>query len=955
MSSTAPQPLNGDVRNGELIRVRGARVHNLQNINLDIPRDQLVVITGPSGSGKSSLAFDTLFAEGQRQYIESLSVYARQFLHQLERPDVDLIEGLQPTISIDQRAGSRNPRSTVATVTEIYDHLRLMLARVGQVFCYQCGSPIRQQTPEQIVDVLVALPEGTKAILLAPLVRGRKGQHVEIFEAIRKAGFVRARVDGEVYDLDAAPTLAPRKNHTIEAVVDRLVLRDSVRPRLAESIQLALRHGEGLVAVTYLPPGASPADGWQETLYSTEHSCPKCLLSYEELEPRTFSFNSPYGACPVCEGLGLQTAFDPELVAPDATLSLAAGAIAPWRNGAPAAAERHCRQLGTFSSNEMKWNAPLEKLRPKDRSALFGGDGRDFPGVIALLEHEYESAKSDAARQRLEAFRGELVCPACGGARLRPEARSVRVCGKAIHEITALPVDAARQFFAGLEFGEQQQPVATPIVAEIMSRLDFLVQVGLDYLSLDRPADTLSGGELQRIRLATGIGSGLVGVCYILDEPSIGLHPRDNGRLIEALRNLQHQGNSVLVVEHDEAIMHEADHLIDVGPGAGLHGGQIVAQGAPAEIEQAEQSITGQYLSGRLAIGVPERRRRVSQRKALVLEGATANNLKHVSVSFPLGALVCVTGVSGSGKSSLVQETLARAVGRRLGIAGPKPAPHASLRGVSQIDKLVEIDQSPIGRTPRSNPATYTGLFDEIRQVYATTREARLRGYKSGRFSFNVKGGRCEECQGQGVRKIEMNFLPDLYVACSECHGARFNRATLEIHYKGKSIAEVLDLRVDQAAEFFENFPAIRRLLASLQEVGLGYLSLGQSSTTLSGGEAQRIKLATELGRTDTGKTLYILDEPTTGLHFDDVRQLLVVLDRLVDLGNTVIVIEHHLDVIKSADWLIDLGPEGGAAGGQILAAGTPEDIAALEGNATGRYLKPLLASGRRQPAPGIE
>ena len=954
MSSTAPVPQNGDpgssdtgnghAGNGELIRVRGARVHNLRNINLDIPRDKLVVITGPSGSGKSSLAFDTLFAEGQRQYIESLSVYARQFLHQLERPDVDLIEGLQPTISIDQRAGSRNPRSTVATVTEIYDHLRLLMARVGEVFCYQCGAPIRQQTPEQIVDTLIALPEGTKAILLAPLVRGRKGQHVEIFEAIRKAGFVRARVDGEVYDLDSLPELAPRKNHTIEAVVDRLVLRESVRPRLAESIQLSLRHGEGLVAVTYLLPGASPADGWLETLYSTEHSCPKCLLSYEELEPRTFSFNSPYGACPVCEGLGSQLAFDPDLVAPDATLSLAAGAIAPWRNATPAAAERHRKLLGPLGSNEAKWNEPLETLKPKDRAALFDGDGRDFPGVIALLEHEYESAKTDAARTRLDAFRGELVCPACRGARLRPEARSVRVGGKAIHEITALPVDAARQYFAGLEFDAQQSPIATPVVTEIMSRLDFLVQVGLDYLSLDRPADTLSGGELQRIRLATGIGSGLVGVCYILDEPSIGLHPRDNGRLIEALRNLQNQGNSVLVVEHDEAIMHEADHLIDVGPGAGLHGGQIVAQGRPAEIEQAEQSITGRYLSGRMAIDVPAKRRRTSQRKAIVLEGATANNLKSVSASFPLGALVCVTGVSGSGKSSLVQETLARAVGRRLGTPGPKPGPHASLRGVSQIDKLVEIDQSPIGRTPRSNPATYTGLFDEIRQVYATTREARLRGYKSGRFSFNVKGGRCEECQGQGVRKIEMNFLPDLYVPCSECHGARFNRATLEIHYKGKSIAEVLDLRVDQAAEFFENFPAIRRMLAGLQEVGLGYLSLGQSSTTLSGGEAQRIKLAAELGRTDTGKTLYILDEPTTGLHFDDVRQLLGVLNRLVDLGNTVIVIEHHLDVIKSADWLIDLGPEGGAAGGHILSSGTPEEIAAIEGNATGRYLKPLLA-----------
>ena len=952
MNSTDLQPPSGLNGEGDFIRVRGARVHNLQNVSLDIPRDQLVVITGPSGSGKSSLAFDTLFAEGQRQYIESLSVYARQFLHQMERPDVDLIEGLQPTISIDQRAGSRNPRSTVATVTEIYDHLRLLMARVGQVFCYQCGAPICQQTPEQIVDGLLALAEGTKAILLAPMVRGRKGQHGEVFEAIRKAGFVRARVDGEVYDLDALPALAPRKNHTIEAVVDRLVLRETVRARLAESIQLALGHGEGLVAVTYLVPGASSENGWHELLYSTEHACSQCQISYEELEPRTFSFNSPYGACPACEGLGSQMAFDPDLIAPDLSLSLDGGAVAPWRNATPAAAQRHRRELGSFGSNGSRPSTPLEKWKPKDLNSLFTGE-RDFPGLIALLEQEYQAAKTDAARERLEAFRSEQVCSACQGARLRPEARSVRVAGKAIHEITALPVETAREFFAGLSFPDQQAPVAKPIVQEISARLDFLVQVGLDYLSLDRPADTLSGGELQRIRLATGIGSGLVGVCYILDEPSIGLHPRDNGRLIQALRNLQHQGNSVLVVEHDEAIMREADHLIDVGPGAGRHGGQVVAQGLPTEVRDAAGSITGQYLSGRMSIPAPAKRRRASQRKAISIEGATANNLKELSVSFPLGALVCVTGVSGSGKSSLVQETLARAVSRRLGAAGAKPGPHTSLRGVSQIDKLVEIDQAPIGRTPRSNPATYTGLFDEIRQVYATTREARLRGYKSGRFSFNVKGGRCEECQGQGVRKIEMNFLPDLYVACSECHGARFNRATLEILYKGKSIAEVLDLSVDEAAEFFENFPAIRRLLESLREVGLGYLSLGQSSTTLSGGEAQRIKLAAELGRNDTGKTLYILDEPTTGLHFDDVRKLLAVLNRLVDLGNTVVVIEHQLDVIKSADWLIDLGPEGGAAGGRLLAAGTPEDIAALADNATGQYLKPLLNGAPRTDAMG--
>ena len=843
----------------EAIRLRGVRVHNLQNIDLDIPRDQLTVITGPSGSGKSSLAFDTLFAEGQRQYIETLSTYARQFLHQLERPDVDLIEGLQPTISIDQRAGSRNPRSTVATVIEIHDYLRLLMARVGEVFCHRCGAPIRQQTPEQIADELLALGESTKLILLAPMVRGRKGKHTETFEAIRKAGFVRTRVDGTVYDLDAVPELAPRRNHTIEAVVDRLIVRDNLRPRLMESLNLALRHGEGLVGAVYLPAGAAADQAWPENRYSTEYACPGCRLSYDEIEPRTFSFNSPYGACPTCDGLGV--------------------------------------------------------LLPADADA------------------------NDAAAEIAE----EAICPACDGARLRPEARSVRLAGKAIHEITALAVGEARRFFGELRFNDAQALVATPIVREIASRLEFIHHVGLTYLTLDRPADTLSGGELQRIRLATGIGSGLVGVCYVLDEPSIGLHPRDNQRLIEALRRLQQQGNSVLVVEHDEAIMREADHLIDVGPGAGRHGGRIVAQGTPDEVCRRPESITGKYLSGELSIPLPGERRRIDLRRAIVIEGATAHNLKNISATFPLSALVCVTGVSGSGKSSLVQETLARAVARRLGGGGPKPAPHTSLRGVSQIDKLVEIDQSPIGRTPRSNPATYTGVFDEVRRVFATTREARLRGYRSGRFSFNIKGGRCEACQGQGVQKIEMNFLPDLYVTCAECRGARFNRATLEVHYRGLSIADVLDLRVDEAIEFFESFPTIRRLLGSLQEVGLGYLTLGQSSTTLSGGEAQRIKLATELGRVDTGKTLYILDEPTTGLHFDDIRKLLGVLGRLVDLGNTVVVIEHHLDVIKSADWIIDLGPDGGQAGGYVVGTGTPEDIARLEGNATGRYLRPLL------------
>jgi len=871
MSVEPLEPANGTAVAAECIRVRGARVHNLANVDIDIPRDQFVVITGPSGSGKSSLAFDTLYAEGQRQYIESLSVYARQFLTQLERPDVDLIEGLQPTIAIDQRAAIRNPRGTVATVTELYDHLRLLFARTGAVFCYQCGAAIRRQTPDEIVDDLLALGEGTKIMLLAPLVRGRKGRHPDVFEAIRKAGFARARVDDEVYDLDAVPELAPRRNHTIEAVVDRIIIREGVRARLAESIRLALRHGEGLVAATFLPSGAA-ADDWQEKLHSTEHACPRCKLSYEELEPRTFSFNSPYGACPACEGLGVRLA-----------------------------------------------------------------------SVPAAVDGENQPTKNCPIKEPMEVLGGEIVCPACKGARLRPEARSVRVGGRAIHELTGLAVRPAREFFASLTFADDEAPIGEPIVREIVARLDFLDSVGLDYLTLDRAADTLSGGELQRIRLAAGIGSGLVGVCYILDEPSIGLHPRDNQRLLGALRNLRRQGNTVLVVEHDEAIMRQADHLIDVGPGAGRHGGRIVAQGTPAEVEHSPDSLTGKYLSGELSIAPPAARRRVSKTKAITIEGATANNLKHIDVAFPLSVLTCVSGVSGSGKSSLVHETLAKAVARRLNGGGPTPAPHTSLRGVSQIDKLVEIDQTPIGRSPRSNPATYTGLFDEIRQVFATTREARLRGYKSGRFSFNAQGGRCEACQGQGARKIEMNFLADLYVECPQCRGARFNRPTLEIQYRDQSIADVLNFRVDDALEFFDNFPAIRRILACLQEVGLGYLTLGQSSMTLSGGEAQRIKLATELGRTETGKTLYILDEPTTGLHFDDVSKLLAVLARLVDLGNTVVVIEHHLDVMKSADWIIDMGPEGGEAGGHVIATGTPEEVARIEPNETGRYLRQVL------------
>ncbi len=969
----------------DCIRIRGARMHNLQNINLDLPRDRFVVITGPSGSGKSSLAFDTLYAEGQRQYIESLSTYARQFLHQLERPDVDLIEGLQPTISIDQRAGSHNPRSTVATVTEIYDYLRLLFARLGEPRCYQCGEPIRQQTPEQILDALMELSAGTRVMILAPLVRGRKGEHKDVIETIRKAGFLRARIDGQVIDVGDPPELTAQKKHDIEAVIDRVVVREGVRDRIGESINLAVRHGDGLVLAAHEEKTAGEAV-WRDRLFSTQYACPNCKISYEELEPRTFSFNSPYGACPACEGLGSRTAFDPELVLPDVTLSLAAGAVVPWKGDTPAVLQKRQNQLRPFLAKAgIRWNTPLDSLSAKLREQLLHGTDKRFPGILGMLEKEYATTASEPKRQKLEAFRGELVCKQCGGARLRPEARSVRVAGRAIHEVTALTVAAGREFFQRLRGGDEemgrqgekrngdfsvppplplspsprlpvsssstlpfpahQQPIARPILAEIVSRLDFLDRVGLGYLTLDRPAGTLSGGELQRVRLAAGLGSGLVGVCYVLDEPSIGLHPRDNQRLIDTLGELQSRGNTVIVVEHDETIMRRADRIVDLGPGAGRHGGRVVAQGTPEQVAANPQSLTGRYLAGVERIAVPQHRRRVAKTRAITIEGVTTNNLKNIGVHFPLSAMVCITGVSGSGKSSLLDETLARALVRRLGGIAPKPGPYTSLRGANQIDKVVQIDQSPIGRTPRSNPATFTGAFDEIRKVFANTRDAKQRGYKAGRFSFNVKGGRCEECQGQGQRRIEMNFLPDLYVACPVCEGKRFNRQTLEIRYRDRSIADVLDMQVEEAAEFFENFPQIARLVGSLQEVGLGYMTLGQSSTTLSGGEAQRIKLAAELSRVDTGKTVYILDEPTTGLHFDDVRKLLAVLGRLVDLGNTVLVIEHNLDVLKTADWIIDLGPEGGEGGGQVVAVGTPEEIAAIDTNSTGRFLRTVTRS----------
>jgi excinuclease ABC subunit A len=969
----------------DCIRIRGARTHNLKNIDLDIPRGKLVVITGKSGSGKSSLAFDTLFAEGQRQYIESLSVSARQFLHQLERPDVDEIDGLAPVICIDQRPGHPNPRSTVATSTEIYDYLRLLFARLGDVSCHRCGEPVRQQSVEQIQDTLMALPEGTRLVLLAPLVRGRKGQHAEVLEQIRKAGQVRVRVDGTIFDLDALPPLDGRQSHTIEAIVDRIVIRPGSRSRLAESLQLAVKQAAGVVIAAYLEPavsGGAPSASsneaiWKDRLFSTLYACPNCGTSLEEIEPRTFSFNSPYGACQTCDGLGYRLEFDPELVVPNMSRSIADGAVAAWHSvrGAKSqetGARSQKQQVEQYlESQSTPTDTPLADLRPAVREQLFRGDGQDFPGLLTLLEQEFVTSTDASRQEQLESFRGHVACPACGGARLRSEALSVRIAGNNIADVCRLSVDDGLGFFRHLAkaagvlstqypvpstsaaattpnsrpLPPDSFPIAQPILRAITARLGFLNKVGLDYLTLDRASDTLSGGELQRVRLATGIGSGLAGILYILDEPSIGLHPRDNQRLIDALRDLTAGDSTVLVVEHDEAIMRQADWLIDIGPGAGSRGGQVVAAGTPTEVMSNAESITGRYLSGAAKIEIPSHRRAAAKSRSIVIEGAATNNLQHVTATFPLGLLIGVSGVSGSGKSSLINETLAPALIRRLGGVAPKPGPHSALRGVSQIDKVIQIDQSPLGRSSRSSPATYTGAFDEIRKVFAATKEAKQLGFKASRFSFNVAGGRCEECLGHGIKRLEMKFLPDLFIRCPVCEGKRFNQHTLVVRYKGLTIAEVLNLPIENGIEFFENFPPIHRVLTSLSDVGLGYLSLGQQATTLSGGESQRIKLATELARPDTGQTLYLLDEPTTGLHFDDIRLLLGVLQRLVDRGNTVIVIEHNLDVLKCCDHLIDLGPDGGARGGHIIATGTPEELAALTDNETGRFLQLPLAT----------
>ncbi|MCH9006433.1 excinuclease ABC subunit UvrA [candidate division KSB1 bacterium] len=942
--------------------IRGAREHNLKNIDVELPRDKLVVITGLSGSGKSSLAFDTIYAEGQRRYVESLSAYARQFLGLMEKPDVDYIEGLSPAISIEQRKASQNPRSTVGTVTEIYDYLRLLFARIGKPYCYNCGKPIQRQTVQQMVDHILKLEKGTKIQILAPVIRGRKGEYREVFEEARRDGFVRVRVDGEIHDLAGQIKLEKNKKHNIEIIVDRLVVDPKIDTRLADSLQTALLIASGIVLLDVLNAGQNGAP--QEILFSEHFACVACGISYEELAPRLFSFNSPYGACQTCNGLGTKMEVDPELIVPNAELSLSQGAITTWKDSKES---WHFNQLQSVAQHfNIGMNTPWRKLRSEQKNVvLHGSDGEEihfvyerehkklsyefsstYEGIIPNLERRHKQTESQYIRGWIESFMNVKRCPECDGARLRKEALSVRVGGKNIRTVTGMSIKQVYGFFNQLKLGKREEEIAHQILKEIRERLGFLVNVGLDYLSLDRSATSLSGGEAQRIRLATQVGSQLVGVLYILDEPSIGLHQRDNRRLLTTLQQLRDLGNTVVVVEHDRETIECADYVLDLGPGAGRHGGEVVARGTPQDIKNNERSLTGLYLCGKKCIPIPVKRRKGSS-KVLTLKGATGNNLKNVQLNIPLGAFNCVTGVSGSGKSTLINETLYRILARHFYRSKQAPLAYKSVSGLEHIDKVIEIDQSPIGRTPRSNPATYTGLFTHIRDLFAQVPEAKIRGYKVGRFSFNVKGGRCEACQGDGLIKIEMHFLPDVYVSCEVCKGKRYNRETLEIKYKGKSIADVLEMTVSEALRFFENIPKIHRKLETLYDVGLGYIHLGQQATTLSGGEAQRVKLSTELSKVSTSKTIYILDEPTTGLHFEDIKMLLNVLNRLVDKGNTVLVIEHNLDVIKTADYIIDLGPEGGDGGGQIIARGTPEEVAKVKDSYTGQFLKRELQKGQ--------
>lgn len=931
------------------IVIKGARVHNLKNIDVEIPRNKLVVITGLSGSGKSSLAFDTIYAEGQRRYVESLSAYARQFLGVAEKPDVDYIEGLSPAISIDQKAGSRNPRSTVGTVTEIYDYLRLLFARIGKPHCPKCGRPVQQQTVSQMVDHILSYPEGTKIQILAPVIRGKKGEHQRVFQDLQKKGFVRVRVNGEIRELDEDITLERYKKHDIDVVVDRVVVRPGLENRLADSLETALGLGEGIAI-------AAPLEG-KEVVFSQNFACPQCGISLVEITPRLFSFNSPYGACPECSGLGYKMEVDPELVV-DRERPVREGALLPWTHSTQHYYPQIVKSL--IEHYGCSWDTPFKDLPEEvQEKLLYGTDERiryhyqdafgqtrtwygTFEGVVNNLMRRYRETESEEIREEIEQFMTSRPCPGCDGARLRPEALAVTVGGKNIAEVTRYTILEARSFINNLSLTEREKQIAGQVIKEIDARLGFLVNVGLDYLTLDRSAGTLAGGEAQRIRLATQIGSGLVGVLYILDEPSIGLHPRDNTRLIKTLKDLRDMGNTLIVVEHDDEMMLNADEIIDIGPGAGVHGGKVVAQGTLEDIVKVEESLTGQYLSGRRQIPVPEARRKPGDRWLQVI-GANEYNLKNINVDIPLGLFVCITGVSGSGKSTLLDEIIYKGLAQKLHRAKAHPGAFQEIRGIEHLDKVIKIDQSPIGRTPRSNPATYTGAFDGIRELFSMTPEARMRGYRPGRFSFNVRGGRCEACRGDGIIKIEMHFLPDVYVPCEECRGKRYNRETLEVKYKGKNIAEVLDMTVSEANEFFQNIPKISRKLQTLEDVGLGYIKLGQPATTLSGGEAQRVKLATELSRRSNGRTLYILDEPTTGLHKEDIRKLLLVLERLVESGNTVVVIEHNLDVIKTADYIIDLGPEGGDRGGQIVTTGTPEEVAECPYSYTGRYLKEVL------------